>query len=181
VSKIIYGYGNLSNECWNDNTGDNMTFLETKIRGIKTGTAVITLLLCTNVSGTENKSGEKHLNEETRSRPVINFQNSAPHKSKTYSCNLLQNFYQCREYGIIPTAKIILNDIQESCESMGGEFRQTHCPTLSQISVCSEVIRNLHKPDVIYNNIYYSGNQSHWDIETTQRVCDNLGGKWLHR
>jgi len=69
--------------------------------------------------------------------------------------------------------------LKESCGSMGGNFEQLHCPSSKYISVCSEIIRNLHKPDVIYNTFYYGGNQSLWDIESTQRVCGNLGGTWL--
>jgi hypothetical protein len=145
---------------------------------LKTTMLVVALQQPLYISAIE-KNPEEDLKKEARTKPRINFQISAPHKAKTYSCRLLQHSYQCREYEIIPTAKHILNDLIESCGSMGGNFEQSHCPSTKHISVCSEIIRNLHKPDVIYNSFYYGGNQSHWDIESTQRVCGNLGGTWL--
>ncbi|MFT5717815.1 MAG: hypothetical protein ACI9T7_002013 [Oleiphilaceae bacterium] len=145
---------------------------------LKTTLLVVALQVPLTISAIE-KIPEEDLKKEAPTKPRINFQISAPHKAKTYSCKLLQHAFQCREYKIIPTAKHILNDLKESCGSMGGNFEQLHCPSSKYISVCSEIIRNLHKPDVIYNTFYYGGNQSLWDIESTQRVCGNLGGTWL--
>jgi len=119
----------------------------------------------------------KTLGAEHIAPRTLNFQISSPHRSLTYSCNLIKASNQCREYEVLQSAKDTLNELREGCESMGAEFKQSNCPSRREVASCNGIIRNYHRLDVIYTNRYYRGAPSLWDRETVERVCGDLGGE----
>jgi len=97
--------------------------------------------------------------------------------TKTYTCDVSLMSNQCRRYEILSGSDDTLNELIESCESMGGKFELSVCPAVNEIARCIDIVRNYHRPDVIYDNIYYSGASSIWDEPTVARVCIDLGGE----
>ncbi len=110
---------------------------------------------------------------------IVKKSNHMKEANQHFSCDLSAYSSQCREYEILENAKTTLEEIHDGCESMGGVFSQQKCPTTIRLSICSDIIRNYHQPDVIYSNIYYKGAPADWDIKTTERVCGDLGGEFL--
>lgn len=96
---------------------------------------------------------------------------------KTYSCDLKAYSNQCREYRILASAVDTFQELKEGCESMSGRFKQTTCPAEEILTACTDIVRNYHKPDVIYDNYYYQGKPSAWTKEIITRVCGDLGGE----
>jgi hypothetical protein len=101
--------------------------------------------------------------------------------SGLYTCDLLAYSNQCREYEILYGAKKTLFEIKDGCESMNGVFSNHVCSDQNVLSACRDIIRNYHQPDLIYSNYYYVGSpsNSHWSLESTKRVCSDLGGEFL--
>lgn len=104
---------------------------------------------------------------------------SSSHQAERYACDLVSQTGQCREYEILDGAKTTLAEIKDGCESMKGLFTNSRCPEQNVLSVCSDIIRNYHQPDVIYSNYYFSGELTNWTIDSTRRVCSDLGGEFL--
>jgi hypothetical protein len=98
---------------------------------------------------------------------------------QTYSCDLKVYSNQCREYIILVSAIDTFQELKEGCESMRGSFKQATCPKEEILTSCADIVRNYHKPDVIYDNYYYLGKPSDWSKEVITRVCGDLGGE-LH-
>jgi hypothetical protein len=98
---------------------------------------------------------------------------------QTYSCNLITYSNQCREYTILEEAKATFSELKDGCESMSGTFKNKVCPTENTMASCTDIVRNYHKPDVIYDNNYYLGLPSQWTKEIITRVCGDLGGEYL--
>ncbi len=79
----------------------------------------------------------------------------------SYSCNLREYLNQCRQYSIANDAEETVRELKEGCESMpDGKFQATICSTSGLSSRCVDIVRNYHKPDVIYDNYYYSGGEN---------------------
>lgn len=144
---------------------------------------VISISLCllsAQLLAAQNLSDKSEKPEETKpssNKRFINFQISSPHKSNTYSCNLVSYSNQCREYEILASAKDTLDELTDGCESMGGKFQKVDCPDENYLASCVDIVRNYHRPDVIYNNLYYSGKPTQWNLESVERVCGDLGGE----
>lgn len=110
-----------------------------------------------------------------------------PAKVQTYSCDLRQTHSLCRRYSLLEGATETLAELKEGCESMGGRFEPVACPASDQAGACVDIVRNYHKPDVIYDNVYYNGTgqldampqQEHppWTPDTMAEICENLGGE----
>jgi hypothetical protein len=99
--------------------------------------------------------------------------------SAVYTCDLLVYSNQCREYEVLEGANMTLSKIKDGCESMSGVFSKKACSDQEVLSTCRDIIRNYHQPDVIYSNYYYVGSSSNWNLESTKRVCSDLGGEFL--
>jgi len=99
--------------------------------------------------------------------------------TETYSCNLISYTNQCREYSVLEGAEDTFLDLKEGCESMSGAFKKTVCATEGLTATCTDIVRNYHKPDVIYDNYYYQGKPSNWSNNVIERVCGDLGGEFI--
>ena len=99
--------------------------------------------------------------------------------SALFTCDLLAHSNQCREYEVLEGAKTSLSEIKDGCESMNGIFSRQACSNENKLSACRDIIRNYHQPDVIYSNYYYVGSPSNWTLDSTKRVCSDLGGEFL--
>lgn len=103
---------------------------------------------------------------------------AVPSRVQTYSCDLRQTHSQCRRYSLLEGATETLAELKEGCESMGGAFQPVTCPDIGVSGICVDIVRNYHKPDVIYDNVYYQGQPSSpWTQNTMEEVCKNLGGE----
>lgn len=110
---------------------------------------------------------------------IVGKKHQNDHVSDVYACDLFTHSNQCREYEILDGAKTSLSEIKEGCESMGGVFSNKVCSVQNVLSACKDIIRNYHQPDVIYSNYYYSDSLSKWTLESTRRVCSDLGGEFF--
>lgn len=99
--------------------------------------------------------------------------------NQRFSCDLRVYIGQCRDYEILDNAQTTLAEIKEGCESMSGLFSEQTCVETKRLSVCSDIIRNYHQPDVIYTNTYYEDQKSNWTVASTQRICGDLGGEFF--
>ena len=99
---------------------------------------------------------------------------------ETYSCDLREYSGLCRQYSIAAGADETISALKEGCESMpDGRFQEVECSTSALSSRCIDIVRDYHKPDVIYDNYYYSNTKGDWTREKTQRVCGDLGGEFV--
>lgn len=94
-----------------------------------------------------------------------------------HSCNLKAMNGQCRQYSLLESSQDTLADLRDGCESMGGKLVPSACPDADLVGSCVDIVRNYHKPDVIYDNFYYEGDASQWTRSSMQEVCGNLGGE----
>jgi hypothetical protein len=139
----------------------------------------LTLIVsCTQVTAVENypdshSHNHKHKHEDIKEHTS----NDAVSNIKIYSCDLRSYSNQCREYSILASAKDTFNELKSGCESMKGSFNQSTCPVDNIIASCTDIVRNYHKPDVIYDNFYYQGKPSSWTKDVIVRVCGDLGGE----
>ena len=98
--------------------------------------------------------------------------------TQVFSCMLRQHSSLCREYVILDGAVETVSELKEGCESMpAGKFEAQSCSTSGLSGRCMDIVRNYHKPDVIYDNYYYSNRKNNWTKEMVQRVCGDLGGE----
>ncbi len=125
----------------------------------------------------QNDAASKVPSSTSSSKRAINFQISSPHSSQTYSCKLMTYSSQCREYEILASATDTLAELSEGCKSMGGAFHKAQCPSKDYLASCVDIVRNYHRPDVIYNNYYYSIKPLSWKLPDVERVCTDLGGE----
>ncbi len=91
----------------------------------------------------------------------------------TYACDMRSTSAQCRTLSVLKTSVQTIADLEDGCTSMGGTFAPGTCPDTGLLARCNDIVRNDHKPDVIYDNHYYAGAQAPGDIA---RICQNLGG-----
>ncbi len=115
---------------------------------------------------------------------------AAPAKGAgVFSCNLVAQAGQCREYSVAESATEVLESFSSGCVSMGGTFAARACPAENRISRCLNVIRgqplmkeillktNFHSPnDVIYHNHYYPGGDAQWTLDAVRQTCAELDG-----
>ena len=100
--------------------------------------------------------------------------------TQEYSCNLVRFAGICRQYQIAVNATETLAELKEGCESMeDAGFEQAACPARGQTAKCMDIVRNYHKPDVIYNNYYYGTLHSRWNEAEVRRVCGDLEGEFI--
>ena len=100
------------------------------------------------------------------------------------SCDLRVQLEQCREYSVLASASETLAEMQAGCTSMGGKFSNVKCPDENSIGACVNVVRNYHRPDVIYDNLYYqsqsqTGAKEPRKLEELKQICADLGGSFL--
>lgn len=162
------------------NTKLKTSGLDVKMRGvIKAAVRTISMMMALSFFIVASVAASGTQAENAPPKRSINFQLSSPHKSQTYSCNLIKLFSQCREYEVLATAKETLAELSEGCESMGGRFLKKACPADKALASCVDIVRNYHRPDVIYNNFYYTGEPSSWTLSGVARVCEDLGGELI--
>ena len=94
----------------------------------------------------------------------------------TYVCDLRTASAQCRTLSVLKQSVQTIADLEEGCTSMGGTFALGACPDTGLLARCNDIVRNDHKPDVIYDNHYYADAQAPSDIA---RICQNLGGHFV--
>lgn len=94
----------------------------------------------------------------------------------SYSCDLRSAFAQCRHYSVLRDASASLANVEESCQSLQGVFQRAPCPKERRAAICSNIVRNLHQPDILYDNHYYAGYDTQWSQDDLVRVCGDLGG-----
>lgn len=100
--------------------------------------------------------------------------------TQEYSCNLIRFAGICRQYEIAVTATDTARELKEGCESMqNAKFTQSSCPEKGLTSKCVAIVRNYHKPDVIYDNYYYGIRHSRWTEAEAKRVCGDLEGEFI--
>jgi hypothetical protein len=137
---------------------------------------LLALFCSVNVMSIENYPAD-HVHDHQQVKDKNYNQSHLKYNIKTYSCDLRSYSNQCREYSILEGAKDTFEELDEGCESMSGTFKQTICPSDEILTTCMDIVRNYHKPDVIYDNYYYQGNPSAWTKKTVMRVCGDLGGE----
>lgn len=140
-------------------------------------TSLLLLSTCTKVMAVENyPDSHNHRLTKTHNHEA-HVKSGSRRNFQTYSCDLISYSNQCREYDILTSSRATVQELKDGCESMTGQFRQRLCPTKSMMASCEDIVRNYHKPDVIYNNLYYTGKPSFWTQEVIERVCGDLGGE----
>ena len=100
--------------------------------------------------------------------------------TKEYACNLIRFAGICRQYEIAVGATDTVKELKEGCESMeDASFTQAACPKRGLTSKCVAIVRNYHKPDVIYDNYYYGERNPRWKEAEAKRVCGDLEGEYI--
>lgn len=94
----------------------------------------------------------------------------------TYACDMQSTSAQCRTLSVLKTSVQTIVDLEEGCTSMGGTFAPGTCPDTSLLARCNDIVRNDHKPDVIYDNHYYVSADTTSTPSDIARICQNLGG-----
>lgn len=94
----------------------------------------------------------------------------------TYACDLRTASAQCRTLSVLKKSVQTIADLDDGCTSMGGTFAPGACPDTQLLARCNDIVRNDHKPDVIYDNHYYADVEAPGDIA---RICQNLGGHFV--
>ena len=100
-------------------------------------------------------------------------------KLLSVSCVMKTLNNQCRDYLLLETSNVKLNEMEEGCRSMGGHFSQDKCSDADAISRCNNIVRNYHSPDVIYSTLHYKPDNSPLPdsyIADQKFSCDTLGG-----
>jgi len=134
-----------------------------------------TLLLSSLLLSTSVQASEKH-HPHFVDKPLQ--ATSQDRGTQVHSCMLRQHSSLCREYVILDGAVETISELKEGCESMpAGKFESQSCTTSGLSGRCMDIVRNYHKPDVIYDNYYYSSRKNNWTQEKIQRVCSDLGGE----
>lgn len=95
----------------------------------------------------------------------------------SYSCDLRNAFAQCRHFSVLRDASASLANVEESCQSLQGVFQRAPCPKENRVAICTNIVRNLHQPDILYDNHYYAGYDTQWPQDDLTRVCGDLGGE----
>jgi len=144
--------------------------------GARTFLVALSLLLSFSSPAVENYPHHHHHSHDHARHN--HFQQGGP--MKTYSCDLIDYSNQCRQYEILESANDKVEELTDGCSSMGGSFTAEQCPHDKELlAECVDIVRNYHKPDVIYSNFYYAGSPSNWDKGTLDRVCGDLGGEFV--
>lgn len=103
-------------------------------------------------------------------------------KILTLSCDLRAQLKQCRQYSVLASATETRAEMEAGCTSMGGQFSYETCPDENRIGACVNVVRNYHRPDVIYDNLYYQPQKATKEgrkLEELEQTCADLGGSFL--
>lgn len=97
------------------------------------------------------------------------------------SCDLKRVSSQCRDYRLLATSEATREEMQEGCVSMGGYFHDQQCSPSGALASCRNIVRNYHRPDVIYSTLYYPPSQPNAlapELSQLKQTCQNLGGSF---